>query len=618
MRVRRIGESALTIALCAAIAGMSFVIVRRELAKPEVARSEDLTPPEFLAGWKSLIDSGSTFGRRDAAIQIIEFGDLQCPACKDAQDVLNRTRRKFGERVALTFIHFPLSYHPHALAAARAAECSRRAGRMEQFIDEAYRRQRSFGKTRWTTFASDAGVSDLDGFASCVADTAHVDAIARGLAAGNSADVSGTPTVVVNGWKFRHSPRNEVLDHFIEALLAGEYADTVVPPSPVSPRVTGSALNVATFDTLDLLRAPQFGLASLKTILRDSSAEGAVFDLTHAESAVVLEDGSVVVHSPIGARLYVFDKNGSPKRSLLRLGSGPGEVGNSENAIALNGDTMIVADFVNRRINFYSANKGHIGALKLRELSNPRAGYLIGKLGENGFYFHDGRLLPSRYVEGRTILQSNVMRVDKAGIGRTIAQVPGMTVEAIETRFDGKVGRMALPLRLGPQALLGAWGEKLITGNGIAYAIDIRDASGAITSRISMNAKARQVDDAIRAADSELRLQDLQKQGGKAAESIRLRKAWPVADSVALFSGFFITPRRTLWVLDTPIPGEGEWHATSYNERMQLTGRLVHRGPGTPIAFGDDCVVVKTEDSDGVVSLAIMKLVPRLVGQPLK
>ena len=60
-----------------------------------------------------------------AAHSLVEYGDFECPYCRAAAPVIDEVRRKLGDGLVFAFRHFPLAeIHPHALAAATAAEAA--------------------------------------------------------------------------------------------------------------------------------------------------------------------------------------------------------------------------------------------------------------------------------------------------------------------------------------------------------------------------------------------------------------------------------------------------------------------------------------------------------------
>ena len=79
-------------------------------------------------------------GSLDAPAVITEFGDFECPYCGVAYGVLNAVL-EYGPSAALAFRHYPLPMHPHAVAAAEAAEAAASVGKFWPMYDELYRHQ---------------------------------------------------------------------------------------------------------------------------------------------------------------------------------------------------------------------------------------------------------------------------------------------------------------------------------------------------------------------------------------------------------------------------------------------------------------------------------------------
>ncbi len=64
-------------------------------------------------------------GDEDAPILWIEYSDLECPFCKRLHDsgAISNLEKKYGDKLAFVFKHYPLPFHSTALPAAEAAEC---------------------------------------------------------------------------------------------------------------------------------------------------------------------------------------------------------------------------------------------------------------------------------------------------------------------------------------------------------------------------------------------------------------------------------------------------------------------------------------------------------------
>jgi protein-disulfide isomerase len=131
---------------------------------------------------------------------ILEYGDYQCPYSRQAFRAIERTGRQLGGNVRFAFRHFPLtSIHPHALAAAAAAEAAARQGRFWDMHELLYGRQKALEDGDLRRYAAQLGL-DIAAFDRDRASTAAADRIRRDLDSGlASGQVLATPTLFING-----------------------------------------------------------------------------------------------------------------------------------------------------------------------------------------------------------------------------------------------------------------------------------------------------------------------------------------------------------------------------------------------------------------------------------
>ena len=74
-------------------------------------------------------------GNKNAPITIVEFADFECPACKMAAKAMKKLLKDKGDEINLYFMHFPLTVHPQAEAAAVAAEAAGLQGKFWEMHD---------------------------------------------------------------------------------------------------------------------------------------------------------------------------------------------------------------------------------------------------------------------------------------------------------------------------------------------------------------------------------------------------------------------------------------------------------------------------------------------------
>jgi protein-disulfide isomerase len=75
-------------------------------------------------------------GRADAPQTLLEYGDYECPYCREAHVVIKSVRASLGDRLRFVFRNMPLNeVHPHAELAAEAAEAAAAQGKFWQMHD---------------------------------------------------------------------------------------------------------------------------------------------------------------------------------------------------------------------------------------------------------------------------------------------------------------------------------------------------------------------------------------------------------------------------------------------------------------------------------------------------
>lgn len=156
-------------------------------------------------------------GERGAELELVMFGDFQCPFCLGAQSILRRVRERLGERLVFAFRHLPIpERHPLAPAAAEASEAAAAQGRFWEYHDELFAAQPRLSLPTMAAIARDLGL-DADRLDAEIEAEAHAERIARDLASAERSGATGTPTFFVNG--ARHAGAYDAAS-LIEALEA--------------------------------------------------------------------------------------------------------------------------------------------------------------------------------------------------------------------------------------------------------------------------------------------------------------------------------------------------------------------------------------------------------------
>lgn len=138
-------------------------------------------------------------GAEHAPVTVVEYGDFECPNCKQAAPALKLLLERFAGRVRLIFRHFPLEeVHPHALAAAEAAECAAGQGRFWEMHDLLFANQEHLKLANLHGYAQRLPL-DMARYAAEMDDHVYLQRIREHMDGAHRSAVRGTPTIFVNG-----------------------------------------------------------------------------------------------------------------------------------------------------------------------------------------------------------------------------------------------------------------------------------------------------------------------------------------------------------------------------------------------------------------------------------
>ena len=149
--------------------------------------------------------NGPARGPAGSPVTIIEFSDLQCPHCKDAQPVLEQLLAA-EPNAHFVFQNFPLPNHNWAAKGAAYVDCIGRSSNdaVWKFIQKTYESQADITEAnaveKLNAFADASGAKSTD-VAACAAKPDTQARVQASLALGKEVGVTGTPTLFINGRK---------------------------------------------------------------------------------------------------------------------------------------------------------------------------------------------------------------------------------------------------------------------------------------------------------------------------------------------------------------------------------------------------------------------------------
>src|SRR5437867_1062245 len=138
-------------------------------------------------------------GAEHAAVTVVEYGDFECPNCKQAAPVVKLLLERFVGRVRIAFRHFPLEeIHPHALAAAVATETAAGQGKFWPMHDLLFDNQRHLKPPQLRGYAQRLEL-DMLRYDAEMEGELYLQRVREQVEGGERSGVRGTPTFFLNG-----------------------------------------------------------------------------------------------------------------------------------------------------------------------------------------------------------------------------------------------------------------------------------------------------------------------------------------------------------------------------------------------------------------------------------
>jgi protein-disulfide isomerase len=170
-----------------------------------------LTPP--------VSKSDHVLGNPDAPIELVEYGDYQCPHCGLAHPMVKNIRKAFSKKIKFVFRHFPLSnIHEYALPAALAAEAAAKQHKFWEMHDIIFENQPQLSEYSLLDFALELGLN-IPLFRMDIQDPKFAEKVERDFESGVRSGVNGTPSFFINGFKYNGPYDFPSLSAAIESFL---------------------------------------------------------------------------------------------------------------------------------------------------------------------------------------------------------------------------------------------------------------------------------------------------------------------------------------------------------------------------------------------------------------
>ena len=172
-----------------------------------------------------------TIGKADAKVSIIEFADMQCPACRAFEPIVSQVIAEYAAKpnsqVKFTYKHFPLiAIHQNTMIAAIGSEAAAKQGKFWEYKKVVFENQDKWGnaldaKDKIKSYLAAIGIDTVK-WEQDLNDATLEDHVMSDLKEAVAINLTGTPSFVINGIKVDVSQLStlEKFKTYIDAELA--------------------------------------------------------------------------------------------------------------------------------------------------------------------------------------------------------------------------------------------------------------------------------------------------------------------------------------------------------------------------------------------------------------
>ena len=159
-------------------------------------------------------------GNPGAKVYLIEYSDLQCPACRAYWPLIKQVESEFANDIKIIYRHFPLTtIHKNAQLAAQAAEAAGLQGKFWEMHDLLFEKQLDWSNLsnvseKFTEYAGQLGLN-VEKFKNDLNSDTVKDEVREDVATGNKAQVRGTPSFYLQGKKITNPQSYDELRQLI-------------------------------------------------------------------------------------------------------------------------------------------------------------------------------------------------------------------------------------------------------------------------------------------------------------------------------------------------------------------------------------------------------------------
>ncbi len=170
-------------------------------------------------------------GSLDAAITLVQYGDYECPHCREAAPAVRELLTRLDGDLRFVARHLPLpDVHPGAALAAEAAEAAGAQDRFWEMHDALYLADVPIGPSVLEELAGAIGL-DVERFRQDLVSSRYARVVAQHVATAERSGVAGTPTYFINDIRYHGTYDIDSLERTLRATLRTARLQAVATPA---------------------------------------------------------------------------------------------------------------------------------------------------------------------------------------------------------------------------------------------------------------------------------------------------------------------------------------------------------------------------------------------------
>jgi protein-disulfide isomerase len=198
-----------------------FAALKEQVAAAPGGRVAQRPAPPAVR--KVNVEGAPARGPEKADVTVVEFTDYQCPYCRRVQSTVQRVVDEHPDKVRHVIKHNPLSIHPQAPGAAKAAIAAGRQGKFWEMHASIFENPRQLGEDDLRERAR-ALELDMDQYEKDFASEETAKIIATDQAEARRLGATGTPAFFINGRLLSGAQPYEAFKARVDEELGGSGA----------------------------------------------------------------------------------------------------------------------------------------------------------------------------------------------------------------------------------------------------------------------------------------------------------------------------------------------------------------------------------------------------------